>query len=165
MNCSDLILIANAAEARLLAVPHGTADAGWVVLDALHRGEQRPTRPALRPVGQPPLDPVRRRMREFATQVAQRFEQLRAGRAFGRVVLFAACPFLAELMRQLDPDTKRVLHAVVDADISDLAPPEIARRVRQALDEGDEALRERQARLAASPRRVARHDSPQRHAA
>ncbi|NML17815.1 host attachment protein [Azohydromonas caseinilytica] len=158
MNC-DLILIANASEARLLA--RTDAQDELVVLDTVLRSESRsmpgPERLAANQsvwedggLGEGhaptrPLDPLRRRMRQFAALVARRFEQELAGRRFDRVALFAACPFLSELMRQLSPATKKMLQAVVDTDISDLGLPQAAQRSEQALQAGEYAARRRDA--------------------
>jgi hypothetical protein len=145
---TDLILIANGGEARLLA----HTDAELVVLDTVLRTESRPP-PAVPPPGAqraaeaaapserraarpPPLDPVRRRMRAFAGEVARRFEQAASERPYARIALFAACPFLSEVMRQLSPALKKTLRAVVDADISELALPDAQRRIEQELDAG-----------------------------
>ncbi|WP_028998908.1 host attachment protein [Azohydromonas australica] len=158
MNC-DLILIANASEARLL-VRTGDA-AAPVVLDTLLRSEVRPASgleqqaanqsvwaqgglgDGLSPAR--PLDPFRSRMRRFAAMVANRFEQELSSRHFDRVGLFAACPFLSELMRQLSPATKKSLRAVVDADISDLDLTQTIRRSEHALQAGEYANRQREA--------------------
>ena len=156
---TDLILIANASEAKLLT--RSGADAELVVLDTMQRCDSLPTpevrrTPATRlvlvggemrverePSG--PLDPLRRRMRQFAAVVARRFEQALSEHRFDRVVLCAACPFLSELMRQLSPALKKTLRAVVDADISDLALPDATRRIEQAIAGADEALRQGEA--------------------
>lgn len=144
---TDLILIANGGEARLLA----HTDAELVVLDTVLRTEGRPppavpppdaqraaeaAAPGERRAARPPLDPVRRRMRAFAGVVARRFEQAASERPYARVALFAACPFLSEVMRQLSPALKKTLRAVVDTDISELALPDAQRRIEQELDAG-----------------------------
>jgi aminoglycoside phosphotransferase len=84
-------------------------------------------------------------MRRFAAMVARRFEHELSSRHFDRVALFAACPFLSELMRHLSPATKRSLRAVVDTDISDLDPTQPARRSEQELHAGEYANRQREA--------------------
>lgn len=160
MNC-DLILIANASEARLLARTGDAAE--LVVLHTMLRSDAHPASglepPAANqsvwadsgfgvghvPAPARPLDPLRSRMRRFAAVVARRFEQELSGRHFDRVGLFAACPFLSELMRQLSPATKRGLSAVIDTDISDLDPAQAARRSEQALQAGEYAARQREA--------------------
>jgi protein required for attachment to host cells len=144
---TDLILIANGNEARLLA----HTDAELVVLDTVLRTEGRPppaapppdaqrageaAAPGERRTSRPPLDPVRRRMRAFAGEVARRFEQAASEQSYARVALFAACPFLSEVMRQLSPALKKTLRAVVDADISELALSDAQRRIEQELDAG-----------------------------
>ncbi|WP_028998145.1 host attachment protein [Azohydromonas australica] len=158
MNC-DLILIANASEARLLARTGDAAE--LVVLDAVLRSEVHAPSGLEQPAANQsvwadnslgdshvparPLDPFRGRMRRFAAMVACRFEQELSSRHFDRVAVFAACPFLSELMRQLSPATKRSLRAVVDADISDLDPTQTARRSEQELQAGEYANRQREA--------------------
>jgi protein required for attachment to host cells len=169
---TDLILIANASEARLLT--RSAEDADLVVLDTVLRTANLPPAEARRPrtnrlvfeegelrverASGGPLDPLRRRMRQFAAVVARRFERELSEHRFDRVVLCAACPFLSELMRQLSPALKKTLRAVVDADISDLALPDATRRIEQALDSADQALRQGDAphRHARPPRGAAR---------
>lgn len=127
----DLILIANASEARLLSRDAATL----VALDSVHRPEDSPAagpRP-VQPEPGMPLDPRRRRMRAFAAVVAQRVEDELAGGRFAGLALFAACPFLGELMRQLSRPTKAAMRVVVDADISDLGWAEAARRIEHEL--------------------------------
>jgi hypothetical protein len=155
----DLILIANASEARLLARTSDAAE--LVLLDTVRQSEARPTSDLQQPAANQgvwavngsgedhararPLDPFRSRMRRFAAVVAGRFEQELSVRHFDRVALFAACPFLSELMRQLSPITKRALRAVVDADISDLDPTQTARRSEQELQASEYAARQQEA--------------------
>ena len=162
---TDLILIANASEARLLT--RSAEDAELVVLDTVLRTENLPPAEVRRPrasrlvfeegelrverAATGPLDPLRRRMRQFAAVVARRFEQALSEHRFDRVVLCAACPFLSELMRQLSPALKKTLRAVVDADISDLELPDATRRIEQELDTAAQALQQ-----GAAPHRYAR---------
>lgn len=131
---TELILIANASEARLLS-----RDAMTATLKALD-SVQRPADSAAR--GEPrrvqvnagvPLDPRQRRMRDFAAIVARRVEAELADGRFSALALFAACPFLGELMRQFDRPTKEAMRTVVDADISDLEWAEAARRIELEL--------------------------------
>jgi protein required for attachment to host cells len=126
----DLILIANASEARLLSRDGATET--LLALDSVHRPEDSATAGELRRV-QPepgmPLDPRRRRMRTFAAVVARRAEEELASGRFAALALFAACPFLGELMRQLGRPTKEAMRTVVDADISDLEWTEAAQRI------------------------------------
>jgi protein required for attachment to host cells len=133
----DLILIANASEARLLS--RDSATATLQALDSVHRPEDGPTAPMggeprrVPPEPGMPPAPRRRRMRAFAAVVARRVEaQLASGR-FAALALFAACPFLGELMRQLGRPTKEAMRAVVDADISDLEWTETAQRIEMEL--------------------------------
>ena len=118
---TELILIANASEARLLSRDATTAT--LKTLDSVHRladsaalGEPR----SVQVNAGVPLDPRHRRMRDFAVIVARRIETELAGGRFTALALFAACPFLGELMRQFDRPTKLTMRTVVDADISDL---------------------------------------------
>jgi hypothetical protein len=144
----DLIPIANASEAWLLR--RGGSTAEWLVLGTVRRCQPGPAsgagrqpavrhksaaggRPASRSTASPGPDLLRRRLREFATVVVHRFEHEISHRYHGRLVLFAACPFLAELMRQLSPAARKALWAVVDADISDLPLPQVAQRIKQAM--------------------------------
>jgi hypothetical protein len=161
MSC-DLILIAHAAEARLLV--RGEAVDELMVLDILRHQPRAAaaTRPQPRAVPDPrtdhaswaaPPDPRRRQWREFATAVAAHFEAVLALRRFDRVALFAACPFLSELMRHLGPEARKALQVVVDADIADLPQAELMRRVDQELLAADQA-REGLARVAGRPVRA-----------
>ena len=161
MSC-DLILIAHAAQARLLL--RGESGDGLVLLDTLRyqpRGAAaarplRPTAPDPRTdhaSWAAPPDPRRRQWREFATTVAARFEAVLVQRRFDHVALFAACPFLSELMRHLGPETRKALQVVVDADVADLPPAELMRRVDQELLAADQA-REGLARVAGRPVRA-----------
>lgn len=130
----DLIVIANASEARLLSREGATA--ALVMVDSVHRPERGAAAGAPVRVHQEPgepLDPRRRRMREFAMVVAQRIEDELADGHYAAPALFAACPFLGELMRQLPRRTKEAMRAVIDADISDLDGAEAAQRIEQEL--------------------------------
>lgn len=130
----DLIVIANASEARLLS--HESTTATLVVVDSVHRTESSAAAITPRRVHHEPgepLDPRRRRMREFAAVVAQRIEDELADGHYAAPALFAACPFLGELMRQLPRRMKEAMRTVVDADISDLEGTEMAQRIAQEL--------------------------------
>ena len=130
----DLIVIANASEARLLSREGATAT--LVMVDSVRRPERSAAAAAPRRVHQEPgepLDPRRRRMREFAAVVAQRIEDELADGHYAAPALFAACPFLGELMRQLPRRTKEAMRTVIDADISDLDESTTAQRIEQAL--------------------------------
>jgi hypothetical protein len=72
-------------------------------------------------------------MRAFAAMVARRAEEELASGRFVALALFAACPFLGELMRQLGRPTKEAMRVVVDADISDLEWTEAAQRIELEL--------------------------------
>ncbi|WP_029002238.1 host attachment protein [Azohydromonas australica] len=131
---TELILIANASEARLLSRDAMTATLN--TLDSVHRAANgaTPGEPQRVPVNVGrPLDPKHRRMRDFAAIVARRVEAELAGGHFSAVALFAACPFLGELMRQFDRTTKETLRRVVDADISDLDWSKAAQRIELEL--------------------------------
>ena len=139
---ADLILIASAQEARLLT--RADSEAELVVQETLRWTGSHPgagmALPPGRGVSSMPLDPRRRQWREFAGVVARRFEELLAQRHFDRALLFAACPFLSELMRQLSRATKQQLLAVVDADIIDLKLPQTLQRIAQELQAAEAAL-------------------------
>lgn len=131
---AELILIANASEARLLSRDATTAT--LKALDSVHRLADDTAR------GEPrrilagtgvPLSPQHRRMRDFAVIVARRVETELAGGHFTALALFAACPFLGELMRQFNRPTKDAMRSVVDADISDLEWAEAAQRIELEL--------------------------------
>lgn len=150
---ADLILIATAQEARLLT--RAAPEAELVVLDTLRWAGPHTAgaagsaaRPVALPLGEalaghgaasPPLNPRRRQWREFAGVVGRRFEEVLSQHHFERVLLFAACPFLSELMRQLSRATKQRLLAVVDADILDLELPQALQRIEQELQAAEAA--------------------------
>ncbi len=79
------------------------------------------------------LCPLRRRLHEFAPVVAHRLESEISHQSHGHLMVFAACPFLAELMRQITPAARKALWAVVDADVFDLPLPEVAHRIEQEI--------------------------------
>lgn len=156
----DLILIANASEARLLSRDHDSAELS--ALQTLRHQFRNPSSPLQRRAPDPrtdhdswaaPPDPRRRHWREFAGEIAPRFEAAVARGGFERVALLAACPFLGELMRQLGPQVRKSLLVVVDADVADLPPAELAQRIEQELLAADQA-REGLARVAARPVRA-----------
>jgi protein required for attachment to host cells len=131
---TELILIANASEARLLSRDAVTAT--LKALDSVHRpadsaAGSEPRRMQVN--AGVPLDPWHRRMRDFAAIVARRVETELAGGRFTALALFAACPFLGELMRQFDRTTKEAMRTVVDADISDLEWAEAVQRIELEL--------------------------------
>jgi protein required for attachment to host cells len=135
-----LILIANASEARLLSRDAMTAT--LKTLDSVHRAADSAAPGAPRRVqvnAGVPLDPRHRRMRDFAAIVARRVEAELASGHFTALALFAACPFLGELMRQFDRPTKEAMRSVVDADISDLEWAEAAQRVELELHAATQA--------------------------
>jgi protein required for attachment to host cells len=150
---SDLILIANAAEARLLI--RCDPAAGLALLDTLRYqprppGAPQPPGPLSKAAPDPRMDyawasppnPRRRHWRAFATVVARRFETALSEQPVDRAVLFAACPFLGELMRQLSPATKKRLLAVVDADVADLPEAELQQRIEQELQAAERTCQE-----------------------
>ncbi|MDZ5461377.1 host attachment protein [Azohydromonas lata] len=156
----DLILIAHASEARLLSRDRDTAE--LAALDTLRHQLRSAPSPLQRRAPDPrtdlaswaaPPDPRRRHWREFAAAIAPRVEAAVAQGGFERVALFAACPFLSELMRQLGPQVRKALKVVVDADVADLPPAELAQRIEQELLAADQA-REGLARVAAYPVRA-----------
>lgn len=158
----DLILIAHASEARLLSRDPDTAE--LTALDTLRHPFRGPPSPLQRRAPDPrtdhaswsaPPDPRRRHWREFAGEIAPRFEAAVARGGFDRVALFAACPFLSELMRQLGPQVRKSLLVVVDADVADLPPAALAQRIEQEFQAADQA-REGLARVAARPGRPVR---------
>ena len=137
---TELILIANANEARLLSRDAMTAT--LKTLGSVHRSADSAAPGESRRVlvnAGVPLDPRHRRMRNFAAIVARRVEVELAGGHFATLALFAACPFLGELMRQFDRPTKEALRSVVDADISDFEWAEAAQRVEFELHAAKQA--------------------------
>lgn len=143
----DLIVIAHAGAARLLR--RDPATAALEALDEVHRPTSVLERVRVVPDVGRPLDPRRRRLREFATVLARRVEDEMASGRFDRVALFAACPFLGELMRQLARQTKQALRAVIDADISELAWDDTTRRIERDLQAADAEEAARRHRAAA----------------
>jgi hypothetical protein len=81
-----------------------------------------------------PFDPWRKRPREFVIAVARRVEYELPGGHFAALAVFVGYPFVGDLMRQLSRLTKdEAILAVVDANISDLAWDEAARRFEREL--------------------------------
>lgn len=142
----DLILIANASEARLLSRDRDTAQLS--ALETLRHQFRSPASPLQRRAPDPsidhpswaaPPDPRRRHWREFAAAIAPRVEAAVAQGGFERVALLAACPFLSELMRQWGPQVRKSLQVVVDADVADLPPAALAQRIEQEFQAADQA--------------------------
>lgn len=143
---ADLILVANASEARLFC--RASDNEPLVPLTTLEHNRSRRKNRELggeraghgssdyRPGGvsfAPRIDPKRKQHLLFADELAKRVdEELASGRC-SRVALFASCPFIGELRRRLSPAARKVLHAVVEMDLTSLPLDEVERRVGQEL--------------------------------
>ncbi len=143
---SELILIANAATARLFCrLPDGGA---LQAVATLQHPESRQKAGALgaeraghgsfdgRPGGvafEPRLDARRKEHRLFAEEVAERVEREFGTHRYAGLVLFASSPFLGELRQRLGPQAAQGLHATVDADLTSFAVDEIQRRANHEL--------------------------------
>lgn len=143
---ADLILIANASEARLFVrasdqeplVPLATLEhsasrrkGSQLGIDRAGHGsnDSRPSGVSFAPR----LDPKRKQHLQFADELSQRIdEELAAGRC-GRVALFASCPFIGELKGRLSPAARKALRAAVDVDLTALPLEELERRLPHEL--------------------------------
>lgn len=142
---SDLIVVADAAEARLLV-----RDADTRALTPMETLHARPPAPE---AGEPPrraghvqsesrsggatltprADPRRKRRTEFARTLAHRVDEALARTRLDRLVLCAPPAFLGELKALLGPEGRRHLHSTLPADILHEATPDVARRVDALL--------------------------------
>jgi protein required for attachment to host cells len=145
----DLIVVADATRAHLYArdadgtlrslavLEHPQSRLKAVELEDDRLGHDRTDR---RPGGvsfEPRLDPRRKTRLRFAHEVAQRIEQALAAGGHGRLVLFAASPFLGQLKQELTPAGYKALHCALDTDLTAFAHRELAERVAHALQEHD----------------------------
>lgn len=143
----DLIVIANAVQARLYERPSAT-EPQLVLRETLQSpsGRQRPHELGDAPLGhaasdrrvagvafEPRINPQRKRHVAFARQLAQRLDADLARGGYGRVALFAGCPFLGELKAQLSPAAKKALCAAVAVDLTHFGASELQRRVDEEL--------------------------------
>lgn len=143
---AELILIANASEARLFTrasdeeplVPLVRLEHGGSRRKSSQLGDDRPGHASndSRPGGvsfAPRIDPRRKQHLQFAEELSQRIdEELAAGRC-DRVALFASCPFVGELKGRLSPAARKALRAAVDVDLTALPLEEVERRLPHAL--------------------------------
>lgn len=143
---AELILVANASEARLFL--RASEQAPLVPLATMqHDGSRRKGhqltagRPGhgssdSRPGGvsfTPRIDPRRKQHLQFADELSHRIdEELASGRC-SRIALFASCPFIGELKGRLSPAGRKALHAAVDVDLSALPLEQLERRIPDEL--------------------------------
>mgnify|MGYP001627163270 CR=1 FL=1 len=140
----EWILVANAAEARLLQHEAGTP---FTVLHSFHHpasrqrsrelgdaegGRETSDRSHAAVAFQPRLDPHRKEHLRFARELAGFVEQGAREGQFQRLHVYAASPFLGELKGELGAATQRLLAGSHDLDLSALGLGEIERRVLQA---------------------------------
>lgn len=142
---SDWILVANAAQARLLQSEPGTP---MVVVRAFHhpdsrlsssklgdseRGRESSDRGHGGQAYAAHVEPHRKEHLRFARELADFLEQSALQGQMRRLHVFAASPFLGELKEQLGDATLRLLAGTHDLDLSSFALGEIERRVQSAL--------------------------------
>ncbi len=145
----DLILVANAANARLYA--HSKRERGLLMLDTLQAPESRLHSHELNtgPIGHersdsrpggvmlaPRMDAQHKRQLAFACHLAQRIDTALQTHAYGDVVLFAACPFLGKVKNALGADARKALRDAVPLDLTHFDGDELWRRVNNALHSG-----------------------------
>lgn len=144
---SELILIANAATARLFcrlpddggalqAVATLQHPASRQKAGALGDGRSGHGNVDGRPGGiafEPRLDAKRKEHQLFAEELAERVEREFATHRYAGLMLFASNPFLGELKQRLGPHASQGLHAAVDADLTTFPVDEIQRRANQEL--------------------------------
>jgi hypothetical protein len=143
----DLIVIANAVEARLYA-RESDLDPRLVLRGTLQspQGRQLPHELADAPLGYersdrrpegvvhaPRIDAQRKRHLAFARRLAQRLDAELASDAYGRVALFAGCPFIGELKGQLGRGGRKALRAAVAVDLTHFNDGELQRRISDEL--------------------------------
>lgn len=142
----DLVLVANASQARLLRReahpaslvalateqhPEGRLRAGELGGDAPGHGsaDHRPGGVSF----VPRIDPRRKEDLAFARALADRLEDLLAGGGYGGVLLFASAPFLGELKSRLGAQAQQALRATVDRDLTPYGLSELEQRIDAAL--------------------------------
>lgn len=146
----ELILVANATEARLFRLDHqpphlallahqqdaqGHLKASELTNDRLgHAAEDH------RPGGTsftPRTDPRQKQHLAFARTLAEQVDEALARDGYERVSVFASSPFLGELKQALGPRARHALHAAIDLDLTSFAPADVLRRVEQVLQRAD----------------------------
>lgn len=142
-----LVLVANAAEARLYA-RESDRDPRLVRLDTLQSPQSRelPHELADAPLGharsdrrdegiayEPRLNPQRKRHLAFARRLARRLDAELASGGYAGIALFAGCPFIGELKGQLGRGTRKALQAAVAIDLMHFGDGELQRRVSEEL--------------------------------
>jgi protein required for attachment to host cells len=141
----DLILIANASEARLLRLEHGNL---LVLLESFEHPESRSKvsdlvddkmgwETADRGFGgsayQPPTDAKQKERKRFARELADHLEPQALKGSFRSLAIFASSPFLGELKAELGDATSRLLSSSHDLDLTSFALGELAPRVESKL--------------------------------
>ena len=139
------ILIANAANARLLQQEEGTP---MVVLKAFHHPEsrQKGIDLAADAAGRESTDrsygaaayaarqDVRRKEHaQFAHELGEYLEQAALGHEYAALQVFASSPFLGELKQALGDNTHRLLAGTHDLDLTPVGLAELERRVQHEL--------------------------------
>lgn len=142
----DLILIANATQARLCRHEAGSAHLE-ILLDARdpegrmkaseladdHLGhaaaDQRPGGTSFAPR----QDPRRKRHLAFARLLVEQVEQHLERGSYDQFVLFASNPFLGALKDLLGPHASKSLRTAIDLDLTRSPLAELQERVKQAL--------------------------------
>jgi protein required for attachment to host cells len=146
---SELILIANATEARFFIHRHGQERLAFLEtlehpegrLKASELGDDRPGHGSSdqRPGGvpfTPRTDPHRKAHLQFAHRLADRIDELMAEGGLDGIVLFASSPFLGELKAAMSAASQKVVHATADVDLTSVPAGELSARL-------DEELRQR----------------------
>ena len=142
---ADLILIANASQARLLSYERGSP---MVILESFEHPQSRSRIRELvddkmgqeasdRSFGgsayQPRMDAKQKESTRFARELADRLEQLAQQGGFHALAVFASSPFLGELKAELGAGTARLLSATHDLDLTHFGLTELEERVMHEL--------------------------------
>ena len=141
----DLILIANAAHARLFKQargeplellesfehPQSRIKAGLLADAPAGRGKSDRSSSG---AGYPPrMDAKHKEHLRFARELAGALErQVQQGR-FGALALFASSPFLGGLKAELADAVQRILHSTHDVDLTSVGMAELGPRIKQEL--------------------------------
>ncbi len=141
----DLILIANAAHARLFKQargeplellesfehPQSRIKAGLLADAPAGRGKADRSSSG---AGYPPrMDAKHKDHLRFARELAGALErQLQQGK-IGALALFASSPFLGGLKAELGDSVRRILHSTHDLDLTSVGITELEPRIRQEL--------------------------------
>jgi protein required for attachment to host cells len=139
-------VVANASRARLLERTPGEDD--WAdVVDLVHAESRRPSASLARdrpghvagtgPASggytfQPRTDPRQHEHARFARQIADAVDAAVSDGRCGRLVLVASSPFLGVLDAQLDPRTRKAVHARVAHDWTMLPDAELVAKLGEA---------------------------------